>query len=109
MAAGEGIETMASLRMVMPAVPVIAGLSADHLAALLPSRPAPALHRRRRGRRRPARHERLGRRAGEAGIVTLTLRPQLGDFNDDLRRGGPMRSVSTSASARPGRCRPFHG
>jgi hypothetical protein len=33
--------------------------------------------------------QRLGRRAREAGISALTLRPVLGDFNDDLRRSGP--------------------
>src|SRR5690606_22426510 len=34
MAAGEGIETMLSLRELAPALPLIAGLSAAHLAAL---------------------------------------------------------------------------
>src|SRR3546814_16739146 len=34
MAAGEGIETMLSLRRIMPALPAIAGLSGAHLAAL---------------------------------------------------------------------------
>ena len=33
--AGEGLETMMSLLMVMPAVPMIAALSANHLAAIL--------------------------------------------------------------------------
>ncbi|WP_376774047.1 hypothetical protein [Rhizobium tropici] len=28
--------------------------------------------------------ERLSQRAGESGILALVLRPQLGDFNDDL-------------------------
>src|SRR3546814_18831458 len=35
MAFGEGIETMLSLREVAPALPLVAGLSAAHLAALL--------------------------------------------------------------------------
>jgi hypothetical protein len=35
MAAGEGIETMLSLRCVMPAMPMAAALSAAHLAAIL--------------------------------------------------------------------------
>lgn len=90
MAAGEGFETMASLQTVTPALPVAAATSANHLAGLIfPS-----------GCRRlyiaadadaAGRHgiERLSRRAGEAGILTLTLRPQLGDFNDDLRHLGP--------------------
>ncbi len=35
MAAGEGIETMLSLRSIMPTLPMIAALSANHLAAIL--------------------------------------------------------------------------
>ena len=35
MAAGEGIETMLSLRSVLPTLPMVAALSANHLAALL--------------------------------------------------------------------------
>ncbi|OYV30446.1 MAG: DNA primase, partial [Acidocella sp. 20-61-6] len=35
LAAGEGIETMLSLRCVLPAMPMAASLSAGHLAALL--------------------------------------------------------------------------
>jgi hypothetical protein len=35
MAAGEGIETMLSLRMILPTLPMVAALSANHLAALL--------------------------------------------------------------------------
>lgn len=92
MAAGEGLETMASLRTVMPLLPIAAATSANHLAGL--SFPL--------GCRRlyiaadadaAGRHgiERLGQRAGEAGILTLVLRPQLGDFNDDLRNLGPDR------------------
>ena len=36
LAAGEGLETMLSLRVVMPALPVVAALSATHLAAFIP-------------------------------------------------------------------------
>src|SRR5260370_31694370 len=35
MAAGEGIETMLSLRMILPTLPMVAALSANHLAALV--------------------------------------------------------------------------
>lgn len=93
-AAGEGIETMLSLRTAIPTMPMIAGLSASHLGAIL----LPAGLRRLyiagdsdgAGR---AGTERLGRRALEAGIEVQSLRPMLGDFNDDLRRGGlqPLR------------------
>jgi hypothetical protein len=92
MAAGEGFETMASLHTVMPALPVAAATSANHLAGLTFP---PGCRRLYIAADADAagRHgiERLSRRAGEAGIVTLVLRPQLGDFNDDLRHLGPTR------------------
>jgi phage/plasmid primase-like uncharacterized protein len=92
MAAGEGFETMASLRTVMPALPVAAATSANHLAGLI----FPAACRRlyiAADADAAGRHgiERLSQRAGEAGILALALRPQLGDFNDDLRHLGPAR------------------
>lgn len=88
-AAGEGLETMMSLRMVMPTMPMIAGLSANHLAALLlPTslgRLYIAVDADPAGR---SGMERLSRRARELGIEVLTLTPRLGDFNEDLRRLG---------------------
>jgi hypothetical protein len=90
MAAGEGLETMASLRTVMPALPVAAATSANHLAGL--SFP-PGCRRVYIAADADAagRHgiERLSQRAGESGILALVLRPQLGDFNDDLHHLGP--------------------
>lgn len=90
MAAGEGFETMASLRTVMPALPVAAATSANHLAGL--SFP-PGCRRLYIAADADAagRHgiERLSQRAAESGILALVLRPQLGDFNDDLRHLGP--------------------
>ena len=92
MAAGEGFETMASLRTVMPALPVAAATSANHLAGLTFP---PGCRRLYIAADADAagRHgiERLSQRAGEAGIATFVLRPQLGDFNDDLRQLGPAR------------------
>lgn len=92
MAAGEGFETMASLRTVMPDLPVAAATSANHLAGLI----FPLGCRRlyiAADADAAGRHgiERLSQRAGEAGILALALRPQLGDFNDDLRKLGPTR------------------
>ncbi len=89
MAAGEGIETMLSLRCVMPDMPMVAALSANHLAAL----ELPATLRRLYIAREddPAgRHatETLANRANELGIETLPLDSALGDFNEDLRRIG---------------------
>lgn len=96
MAAGEGLETMASLRTVMPSLPMAAATSANHLAGL--SFP-PGCRRLYIAADADAagRHgiERLGRRAGEAGILALVLRPQLGDFNDDLRSLGPDRLAAS--------------
>lgn len=89
MAAGEGIETMLSLRQVMPDLPAAAALSANHLAALL----LPTTLRRLYVARDddPAGHRataQLTERAEAAGIEALTLTPSLGDFNEDLRTLG---------------------
>jgi hypothetical protein len=86
MAAGEGIETMLSLRCVMPDMPMIAALSAAHLGAIL----FPATLRRlyivrdddRAGDGAVAG---LFDRAQLAGIEAMVLSPQCGDFNEDLR------------------------
>ena len=88
-AAGEGIETMLSLRSVLPDLPMIAALSANHLAALIV--PA-ALHRIYIARDNdPAglhAERTLAARVQATGIEALTLAPALGDFNDDLRQLG---------------------
>ena len=89
MAAGEGFETMASLRTVMPAMPAAAATSANHLAGLTFP---PGCRRLYIAADADAagRHgiERLSQRAGESGVLALVFRPQLGDFNDDLRHLG---------------------
>jgi hypothetical protein len=89
MIAGEGLETILSLRQVMPSMPAAAALSANHLAALeLPA----GLRRLYLARdddaagRRAA--EILADRARAAGIEALTLVPALDDFNGDLHRLG---------------------
>jgi hypothetical protein len=85
-AAGEGIETMLSLRMVLPAMPMFSALSAAHLAAILFP---PTLRRlyvaRDNDPAGDAAHDTLRDRAHEAGIDVIPLSPGLGDFNDDLR------------------------
>lgn len=87
--AGEGIETILSLRQIMPTMPMIAGLSAGHLSAL---QITPALHRLYIARDNdPAgQHaaDTLAERAIGAGIEPLMLTASLGDFNDDLQRLG---------------------
>jgi hypothetical protein len=89
MAAGEGIETMQSLRDVLPTLPMAAALSANHLAAIL----FPATLRRLYVARDndPAgvtATATLTERAQAAGIEALTLSPTLKDFNEDLRHLG---------------------
>jgi hypothetical protein len=86
MAAGEGIETMLSLRCVMPDMPMVAALSAAHLAAIL----FPATLRRLYIVRDddPAGDGAVAGlfdRAQSAGIEAMVLSPQFGDFNEDLR------------------------
>ncbi len=85
MAAGEGIETMLSLRVVLSGVPMMAALSAAHLSAILfPD----ALRRLYIARDIDPAGDgavaTLTKRAAAAGIETITLSPHLGDFNEDL-------------------------
>src|ERR1700694_788779 len=83
MAAGEGIETMLSLRYAMPSMAMVAALSAAHLGAIL----FPAALRRLYIVRDddPAGDgavKRLIDRAQMAEIEAIALSPQLGDFNE---------------------------
>ena len=85
MAAGEGIETMLSLRSIMPSLPMIAALSANHLAAiLLPGTLRRLYVARDSDPAGDAALATLNSRAAEAGIEALELSPALGDFNEDL-------------------------
>jgi hypothetical protein len=86
MAAGEGIETMLSLRCVLPTMPMVAALSASHLSAILFPDTLRRLY--------IARDDDLAGdgamatlidRAQEAGIEAIVISPRLGDFNEDLR------------------------
>ena len=90
LAAGEGIETMLSLRCALPAMPMAAALSANHLAALLLP---PALRRLYIARDADAAGDMalaaLTERAEAAGIEALALSPRSGDFNEDLCAFGP--------------------
>ena len=96
LAVGEGIETMLSLRCALPAMPMAAALSANHLAALLLP---PALRRLYIARDADAAGDTalaaLTERAEAAGIEALALSP----------RGWATstRTCAHSASARCGR------
>jgi hypothetical protein len=89
LAAGEGIETMLSLRRALPTMPMAAALSANHLAALLLPL---TLRRLYIARDDDAAGDMalaaLTERAEAAGIEALALSPRMGDFNEDLRAFG---------------------
>ncbi len=96
MAAGEGLETVLSLVAIIPGMPMVAALTANHLAAF---RFPPGCLRIYIAADADAagRHgmEGLSRRAREYGILPLALSPDLGDFNDDLRWLGPDRLTAS--------------
>jgi hypothetical protein len=96
MAAGEGLETVLALREVVPAMPMLAALSATHLAALvLP----PGLRRLYVARD----NDRAGHRAVQAlsaramadGIEALALVPNADDLNTDLCKLGREALVAS--------------
>ncbi|MHC2386441.1 hypothetical protein ACVMFA_001429 [Bradyrhizobium liaoningense] len=95
LAAGEGIETMLSLRCVLPTMPMAAALSANHLSAmLLPSSLRRLYIAREDDAAGDAVQATLTQRAQEAGIEAIALSPRLGDFNEDLQIFGfePLRA-----------------
>ena len=83
--AGEGIETMLSLRCALPTLPMAAALSANHLAAMVLSS---SLRRIYIARDADAAGDMVQAilldRAQAAGIEAIPLSPRLGDFNEDL-------------------------
>lgn len=92
MAAGEGIETILSLLQAAPAMPMIAGLSAAHLAAIAFPEQLRRLYVARDDDEAGAGAARtLIERASMRGIEIVPLEPLLGDFNDDLRHFGTAR------------------
>jgi hypothetical protein len=128
LAAGEGLETMLSLRALLPALPIVAALSATHLAGFVP----PSRLRRlyiardndRVGRRAAGM---LSARADADGIEALVLTPHWDDFNTDLTTLGPealaaslhvqltpedvarFLSVDRRPESRPRQCAPASG
>jgi len=85
LAAGEGLETMLALRRDLPFLPIVAALSASHLAALIPPdslrRLYIAVDQDAAGH---AAADTLASRAAAEGIEAIRLLPRLGDVNDDL-------------------------
>jgi hypothetical protein len=92
---GEGVETVLSLRAVLPSAPTAATLSAGQLAGfvwpvglrrLLIAQDADPAGR--------AAASALAERAAAAGVEPIVLCPRRGDFNDDLRLDGVDRLVA---------------
>lgn len=88
-AVGEGLETILSLRCVLPNLPMVAALSTAHLGAFDPSpglcRLYIAVDRDEAGKLAA---DRLSARAEARGIEAIQLQPTRGDFNDDIREFG---------------------
>ena len=86
LAAGEGIETMLSLRCALPSMPMVAALSAAHLSAILfPGTLRRLYIARDNDPAGDGATATLIDRAQSAGIEALVLSPALSDFNEDLR------------------------
>jgi Toprim domain len=87
--AGEGIETILSLREALPTMPLAAATSSAHLAAILFP---PTLRRLYVARDRDAAGDAafgiLTDRTRAAGVKLVSLMPDLADFNDDLCQHG---------------------
>jgi hypothetical protein len=85
LAAGEGIETVLSVREALPTLPLAAALSSNHLAAILFPPGLRVLYiLRDADPAGDAAVAALTARAEGAGIEPRVLSPQLDDFNDDL-------------------------
>jgi hypothetical protein len=90
LAAGEGIETMLALKAMLPAMPMVAALSAGHLAALeLPATLVRLYVARDRDAAGRMALRRLQSRGQEAGIEVRALQSMHGDINTDLVKLGP--------------------
>ncbi|MBY3260285.1 DNA primase [Rhizobium laguerreae] len=89
MAAGEGIETVLSLRQVLPDMPMLAALSAAHLTAILfPDTLRRLYIVRDNDPAGDGARDSLIERANALGIEAIVISPALGDLNEDLRTLG---------------------
>lgn len=86
---GEGIETILSLRSVLPSVPAVAALTATHLGLLqLPPDLVRLYIARDNDEAGTMAWQALSSKAKRQGITTSPLIPELKDWNDDLRELG---------------------
>lgn len=99
MAAGEGIETILSLRQITPVLPMIAALSAAHLGALTFPRGLKRLYvARDDDPAGAAAFATLCDRARPLGIEVIALEADRGDFNADLMTLGRQRMIGSLRS-----------
>ena len=85
---GEGIETVLSLKSAFPDIPVVAALSAAHLAAWhSPSRLRRLIIAADYDEPGLAAARRLSEHMRERGVETTTILPLCADFNSELREG----------------------
>ena len=109
MAAGEGIETVLSLLSLFPALPMAAGLSAAHLAAIrFPPGLSPSLRasRQRCGRRFCGRPSGRTLRRGRHRLPCAETARQ-GFERRSASRSGPCRESADDRAIRAGRPLPF--
>ncbi|HMO31259.1 toprim domain-containing protein [Enterovirga sp.] len=86
MAAGEGIESVLSLRCAVPHMAMVAALSAAHLAAILfPTSLRRLYIAHDNDPAGDGARDSLIKRTNAAGIEAIVLSPIRGDFNEDLR------------------------
>lgn len=97
--AGEGIETVLSLRSVLPWIPAVAALTATHLGLLqLPPGLVRLYIARDNDEAGRLAWQSLSSRAMHQGIRTSPLIPELNDWNDDLRKLGFDRTQARAQS-----------
>ena len=95
LAAGEGLETVLALKSVLPLLPMVAALSANHLAAFdWPATLARLYVARDNDAAGRMAAERLHERGESAGIEVVDLVPTHADFNVDLLRLGAARLLA---------------
>jgi len=98
MAAGEGIETILSLRQILPDISMMAGLSAAHLAAIQFPLALRRLYVARDAD--PAGDNAMAtlvQRTSAANIELIPLSSELNDLNDDLSQLGATSLIGTVA------------
>lgn len=97
--AGEGIETILSLRSVLPWIPAVAALSATHLGLLqLPPDLVRLYIARDNDKAGTMAWQTLASKAMRQGITTSPLIPELKDWNDDLRVLGFDQTLARALS-----------